>query len=124
MKMNVTNVKSKALTLSHVPVTVVVNKYLPNSHLTTEGLMQAFTHTVLNRLANGLEMTPSDIEGFLNDYFCTVDGVRKSLLIIELQHILIEHVRAITDFNNNNISSRGYSWGVNKFVTTWEVIDV
>lgn len=114
--------KSIALTLSHVPVTVVMNKYLPNNYGATEALIQAFTHTILSRTSNGIETTPKDVEEFLNEYFMWLDGVRKSLLIIELNQILIDYVKAIGDFSEGNMNSKGYGWSVSKYVTTWEVM--
>lgn len=114
--------KSVALTLSHVPVTVVMNKYLPNSYSATESLLQTFTHTILSRMSNGIETTPKDVEEFLNEYFMWLDGVRKSLLIIELNQILIDYVKAIGDFSEDNMNSKGYGWSVSKYVTTWEVM--
>lgn len=114
--------KSVALTLSHVPVTVVMNKYLPNSYSATESLMQTFTHTILSRMSNGIETTPKDVEEFLNEYFMWLDGVRKSLLVIELNQILIDYVKTIGDFSEDNMNSKGYGWSVSKYVTTWEVM--
>ena len=114
--------KSIALTISHVPVTVVMNKYLPNNYGATEALIQAFTHTILSRMSNGIETTPKDVEGFLNEYFMWLDGVRKSLLVIELNQILIDYVKAIGDFSEGNMNSKGYGWSVSKYVTTWEVM--
>lgn len=114
--------KSVALTLSHVPVTVVMNKYLPNSYSATESLLQTFTHTILSRMSNGIETTPKDVEEFLNEYFMWLDGVRKSLLVVELNQILIDYVKAIGDFSEDNMNSKGYGWSVSKYVTTWEVM--